>query len=214
MKDTKFGKNFFESTRGQVLKLLRGGVNTVDDLSTELNVTDNAVRSHLSTLERDELVGRSGMEPGFRKPHVSYEITAEAEQLFPKAYSALFNQLLEILKQRVKPKEFETILVEVARSLAVGNLPDENESTESRIQRAIDTLESMGGASAFVEEDNKSYIKCITRCPFDISVSKHPEVCSLAEALLTEVTGFEVEEHCQKEELPQCSFEIKNGKNV
>ncbi|MGH9949295.1 MAG: helix-turn-helix transcriptional regulator, partial [Pyrinomonadaceae bacterium] len=181
MKATKFGKNFFDSTRGQVLKLLRRGVNTVDDLSSQLNVTDNAVRAHLTTLERDGLVERSGMQPGFRKPHVNYEITAEAEQLFPKAYSAFFNQFLEILKQRVEPKEFETILVEVARSLAEGNLPVENESLESRIQRAIDKMESMGGASAFVEEDGKSYIKCITRCPFDISVSKHPEVCSLAE---------------------------------
>lgn len=213
MKATKFGKNFFESTRGQVLRLLRRGVNTVDDLSTELNVTDNAVRAHLTTLERDGLVERSGMEPGFRKPHVSYEITAEAEQLFPKAYSALFNQFLEILKQRVKPEEFETILAEVARSLALGNLPVENESLESRIQRAIAALESMGGASAFVEEDNKSYIRCITRCPFDISVSKHPEVCNLAEALLTEITGLDVEEHCRKGEFPKCSFEIKNGKN-
>lgn len=213
MKATKFGKNFFDSTRGQVLRLLRRGINTVDDLSTHLDVTDNAVRAHLTTLERDGLVERSGMKPGFRKPHVSYEITAEAEQLFPKAYSALLNQFLAVLKQRVDKEEFETILVEVAHSLADGNLPEDNESNESRIQRAIDIMESMGGASAFVEEDNESFIKCITRCPFDISVSKHPEVCNLAEALLSEVTGLELQERCQKGELPKCAFEIRNGKD-
>jgi predicted ArsR family transcriptional regulator len=214
MKATKFGQNFFESTRGQVLKLLRRGVNTVEDLSTQLEVTDNAVRAHLTTLERDGLVERKGIEPGFRKPHVSYQLSGEAEQLFPKAYPTLFNQLLKVLKERMKPEELESILVEVARSLAEGNPPDENESLEDRILRAIAALESMGGASAFLEEDGKSYIRCITRCPFDVSVTNHPEVCELAETFVSEVTGLEVQEHCRKGEFPKCSFEIKNGKGV
>ncbi|MEZ5345463.1 MAG: ArsR family transcriptional regulator [Pyrinomonadaceae bacterium] len=212
MKATKFGKNFFDSTRGRVLKLLRRGVNTVDDLSKELNVTDNAVRAHLITLERDGLVERSGMEPGFRKPHVSYEVTADAEQLFPKAYPALLNKFLEIVKQRVSLKEFEAILGEVARSLAQGNFPSNEETKESRIERSIETLRSMGGASALVVEGDRAFIRCTTSCPFDISVSEHPEVCSLAETLLSEVAGLEFEEQCQKGDLPKCSFEIMGCK--
>lgn len=212
MKDTKFGQNFFESTRGQVLGLLRRGVGTVEDLSTELQLTDNAVRAHLTTLERDGLVERRGMQRGLRKPHVHYALTAEAEQLYPKAYSTLFNQLLAILKRRITPEELEAILDEVAHSLAAGNIAEENESVGSRAERALVTLESMGGAPALKNEDNKLMILSVTSCPFDVTVSQHPEVCRLAEAFLSEVTGLKIKEHCRKGEHPKCTFEIVEDK--
>jgi predicted ArsR family transcriptional regulator len=212
MKGTKFGQAFFESTRGQVLGLLRRGIGTVDELSTELGLTDNAVRAHLSTLERDGLVERRGTQPGLRKPHLNYVLAPEAEQLFPKAYSTLFNQLLTTLKRRLGHEELKSILSEVAQSLAVGNTPEENEKLESRAGRAIATFESMGGAPALKNDGGKLVISSVTSCPFETSVSLHPEVCRLAEIFLTEVTGLEIREHCQKGERPKCSFEIVEDK--
>lgn len=212
MKGTKFGQNFFESSRGQVLGLLRRGVRTVEELSTELELTDNAVRAHLATLERDGLIERRGKQRGLRKPHFNYALTSEAEQLFPKAYSTLFNKLLAILKQRLAPEELEAILVEVAHSLASGNAAQENETVESRAERALATLESMGGAPALKDKDGKLLILSVTSCPFDVSVSEHPEVCRLAETFLSEVTGLKVKEHCRKGEQPKCSFEIIEDK--
>ena len=212
MKDTKFGRNFFESTRGQVLGLLRRGIGTVEELSTQLELTDNAVRSHLANLERDGLVERRGLLPGLRKPHFHYGLTVEAEQLFPKAYSTLFNQLLTTLKRRIVSEQLEAILGEVAHSLAAGNIAEENESVESRTERALATLESMGGATALKNEDGKLLIQSVTSCPFDVSVSQHPEVCRLAEALLSEVSGLKITEHCRKGEHPRCSFEITENK--
>ena len=210
MKDTKFGQNFFGSTRGQVLGLLRGGTGTVEELSKELQLTDNAVRAHLATLERDGLVERRGTQPGLRKPHVHYVLTAEAEQLYPKAYSTLFNQLLSTLKRRNTPEELDEILADVAHSLAAGNSAEETETLESRAERAVVTLESMGGAPAIANEDGKLRILSVTTCPFDVSVSQHPEVCRLAEAFLSEVTGLRVKEHCVKGEHAKCSFEIES----
>ena len=212
MKGTKFGQSFFESSRGQVLGLLRRGIGTVEELSTELELTDNAVRAHLTTLERDGLVKRNGTQKGLRKPHVNYVLTSEAEQLFPKAYSTLFTQLLTILKRRVGAEELESILSEVAQSLAAGNTPEENETVNSRAGRAIATFESMGGAPALRNDDDKLMIVSVTSCPFDAAVSRHPEVCRLAETFLSEVTGMKIREHCQKGERPKCSFEIVEDK--
>lgn len=208
MKGTKFGTNFFESTRGQVLGLLRRGIGTVEELAIDLGLTDNAIRAHLATLERDGLVERRGMQRGSRKPHVNYVLTSDAEQLFPKAYSTLFNQLLTTLKRRVGAEELESILNEVARSLAAGNTPEESDTVESRAGRAIATFESMGGAPALRKDGDKLAIQSVTSCPFDTSVSKHPEVCRLAETFLSAITGLKVIEHCQKGELPKCSFEV------
>ncbi len=212
MKMTKFGQNFLDTTRGRIVGLLRRGIETVEELAQKLEVTDNAVRAHLATLERDGLVKRGGERRGTRKPHFAYVLTPEAEQFFPKAYSTLFNQLLAVLKRRLAPQELDDVLQEVAGSLAAGNMPTEDESVESRAQRALATFESLGGAPKLNNEGGNVSIDSVSSCPFDAAVSSHPEVCRLAEAFLTEVTGLEVREHCRKGELPQCAFQIKAGK--
>ena len=73
-----------DSTRGRIVSLLRGKVSTVNELAQELGLTDNAVRAHLLSLERDGLVRQSGVQRGYRKPHFAYELTPEAESLFPR----------------------------------------------------------------------------------------------------------------------------------
>src|SRR5690242_6161938 len=105
----KLDRRFFESTRGQIVTLLRGSACTVDELAQKLELTDNAVRAHLSTLERDGLVRQSGIRRGPRKPHFTYTLTPESDRLFPKAYDELLNQLLAVLKNRLPPAELEKV---------------------------------------------------------------------------------------------------------
>ncbi|MBO0700718.1 MAG: ArsR family transcriptional regulator, partial [Zavarzinella sp.] len=80
---------FWTSSRGQVLALLRRGVQTVGELAAALELTGNAVRAHLTGLERDGLVRPMGTRRGPRKPTVTYAVTPEAEQLFPKEYGPI-----------------------------------------------------------------------------------------------------------------------------
>jgi predicted ArsR family transcriptional regulator len=212
MKETKFGQNFFESTRGRIVSLLRRGTDTVEELSRRLGLTDNAVRAHLETLARDGLVERRGMRRGLRKPHFSYALTDDAEQLFPKAYPTLLNQLLAVLKLRLSPVELEAILREVAVSLAVGQSAEWNdENTESRARKVLEVLEALGGAPRLDTEEDRLIISSFSSCPFAATVSEHPEVCRLAEILLSEVAGLTVKEHCRKGAIPACSFEIMAG---
>jgi predicted ArsR family transcriptional regulator len=210
VKETKFGQNFFESTRGRIVNLLRRGVDTVEDLSRRLHLTDNAVRAHLATLARDGLVERRGERRGFRKPHFTYALTPDAEQLFPKAYHTLLNQLLLILKQRLEPNELQEILSEVARSLAAPYAlqPESGESAEARAGKGLEVLESLGGAAKVEASNEGLFIKSTGGCPFSSTVSDHPEVCRLAEVLLSEITGLEVRENCRRGEKPSCVFEI------
>ena len=215
MKGTKFGRNFFDSTRGRILDLVRGGVSTVDELSRRLELTDNAVRAHLATLERDGLIEQRGLRRGLRKPHFSYRLTNEAERLFPKAYHALLNQLLMVLKSRLKPKELQSILREVAGALASGqSASQKNETAESKAQRAVAVLEELGGASRIEKEDDKLLIRSNSGCPFSEVVSEHPEICHLAEVLLSEITNSEVRETCEREKSPRCAFEIISSKQI
>src|ERR671913_2484559 len=154
MKTTKLDERFFDSTRGRIVSLLRNGSSTVNDLASKLELTDNAVRAHLLSLERDGLVRQSGVQRGPRKPHFAYELTAEAERLFPKAYDALLNQLITALKGRLPPAALEDVLREVGRSLAArhtsGHTPVD---LEGRLQNALELLKAIGGSPESGTED-------------------------------------------------------------
>lgn len=208
MKRTKLDKRFFGSTRGRIVTLLRGTTKTVNELAHELELTDNAVRAHLLSLERDGLIRQSGTQRGTRKPHFSYKLTDEAEQLFPKAYDTLLNQLITVLKGRLTPSSLEEVLREVGRSLAVDHAAsDKQRDLESRVESALTALESIGGAARIEKENEKLFI-CSERCPLATAVSEHPEVCRLAETLLSEIISAEVHEKCDREVSPRCRFEV------
>jgi len=208
MTRTKLDKRFFGSTRGRLVTLLRGTTKTVNELAEELELTDNAVRAHLLSLERDGLIRQSGIQRGTRKPHFAYELTEEADHLFPKAYDALLNQLIAVLKGRLTPPALEEVLREVGRSLAGAHATgDTNGNLDIRIGRALAALEVIGGA-ARVEKENEKIVIRSENCPLAAAVTEHPEVCRLAETLLSEIIGVEVRENCDRKGPPRCRFEV------
>ena len=205
---TKLDKRFFDSSRGRIVTLLRGTAKTVNELAAELELTDNAVRAHLLSLERDGLIRQRGIQRGTRKPHFTYELTNEAESLFPKAYDALINQLISSLKGRLTPAALDEILREVGRSLAVNAKSDrKKDGLETRIGKALSALEAIGGAARLEKEGDKLVIKSGS-CPLASAVAEHPEVCRLTEALLAEIIGKNVRERCDREGPPRCAFEF------
>jgi len=210
MKETKLGERFFESTRGRIVILLRGGTRTVNELAEELEMTDNAVRAHLATLERDDLVRQCGVQRGHRKPHFAYELTPEAERLFPKSYDALLNALLGVLKERLAPDELGDVLREVGRKAAAGSMTTlaKDIDLSARAEKAAEALEALGGAPRLEKGEDKIIIQSAS-CPFTNAVEAHPEVCHVAETLVAQITGGRVRERCDKTGVPpRCLFEI------
>ena len=203
----KLDQRFFDSTRGQIVTILRSSPWTVDELATRLELTDNAVRAHLSTLERDGLVRQSGVRRGARKPHFTYALTDEADGLFPKAYDALLNQLITVLKTRLSPPEIESVLREVGRAIAADTPVGHDATLRSRVEKALAVLEAIGGSAEIEEHDDKIVIRG-NGCPLAAAVGVHPEVCRLAETLVGEIVKAPVVEKCDRETRPQCRFEI------
>lgn len=210
MKTTNFDERFFESTRGRVVEMLRGTTGTVGELAQRLGLTDNAVRAHLLSLERDGLVRQSGVQRGFRKPHFAYELTPEAELLFPKAYDAMLNGLIAALKGRLPPETLEEVLREVGCSLAADQAPGDGGGLRERVERAAKVLKALGG-SPLVEGEGRSLLIQSGSCPMAAAVAEHPEVCGLAEGLVAEIVGAPVSERCDRSGLPKCCFEVEDA---
>ena len=205
---TAWRKRLLGSTRGQVLEILRNGERTVNELAADLKLTDNGVRVHLLSLERDGLIHQSGTQAGFRKPHTTYALTPQAEQIFPKAYGPLLDVILTVLEKKLAPKELRAALREVGRTIARDHLPQlKTKNREERIEAALAILKDMGGAARFQESEGKHFIRG-DGCPLAAATARHPEACLIAESLLNQIIGVPVRERCQHGPVPACRFEI------
>lgn len=210
MKRSKVDKRFFASTRGRIVALLRGTTHTVNELAEKLGLTHNAVRAHLLSLERDGLAQQSGVQKSHRKPRLTYDLTPEAEQLFPKSYDAVLNQLITALKGRLGPESLNEVLREVGSGIAASQASDQRSGDlEHRAQVAMKVLEALGGAPRTESADDTLSIRS-SNCPLGAAVVEHPEVCQLAEALVAEITGVKVQERCDRDGSPRCRFDIGN----
>lgn len=210
-KSNKMNARFFESTRGRIVLMLRGALCTVEELAGKLKLTDNAVRAHLATLERDGLVRQAGARAGFRKPHYTYTLTPEAESLFPKAYDALLVRLVSVLKEKVSAAKLNEIMHEVGGGLADAHPRESGAANlEARVGSAARALRALGGSPRIEKSEGKILIKSEV-CPLAAAVESHPEVCRIAEALVSEIVGARVREICDRDGAPRCVFEIADA---
>lgn len=210
MPPTNLSRRFLETTRGQLVALLRRSAHTVDELATALGLTANAIRSHLSTLERDGLVRQAGVRrgAGAGKPAVLYEINPEAEPLFSRAYAPVLGALLDELVAQLPEQGSDELMEAVGRRLAaeLGRPPAGD--LEARVRAGAALLDSLGGETSTDREDGALVIRGCGGCPLSATVARRPEMCRAVEALLAEYIGAPVRQRCEHGERPRCRFEV------
>jgi predicted ArsR family transcriptional regulator len=203
-------ERILETTRGRVLALLRRGGKTTDELAAALGLTDNAVRAHLATLERDRLVQavperRSGK---IGKPATIYTVSPAADTVFSRAYFPLLASMLSALSDRLAAEELRELLVDVGGRLATGAAP--SGPLSQRVAAASDLLNELGGLSSVQEVEAESrYTIQGCGCPLGVAVSQRPEVCEAIVAMISKLTLANVRSCCKREGRPSCCFEIE-----
>jgi predicted ArsR family transcriptional regulator len=209
MQRTEWNKRLLASTRGKILALLRSENRTVNELAATLQLTDNAIRGHLLSLERDGLVQQQGTRPGKRKPHATYGLSSEAERVFPKAYGPLLAHFVTVLSNRLAPSVLRAAMREVGRAVAADHLDSwKGRSRGERIKAALDLLHDLGGLVSFHERDGKQFIHGRNGCPLAAVTAGHPEACLIVESLLSKVIGARARKCCEYGDTPRCCFEL------
>jgi predicted ArsR family transcriptional regulator len=195
-----------QSTRGQIVTLLRRSGLTANEIAAHLGLTHNAVRGHLGRLLREGLVREGGRQRGVSRPAVVYEIVPEAEAVFSKAYIPFVANLLRVLRERMPPAELDEIMHLVGRRFAAewprlrGELPQ-------RVEAASLLLEELGALNT-VERSNGGLVIRGYGCLLSAAVHGRPEVCRAMESLLAELLEAPVRECCERGERPRCCFEV------
>jgi predicted ArsR family transcriptional regulator len=207
---TRWDGRFFETTKGKLLALLRRGSRTVDELATALDVTDNAVRLHIASLERDGVVVQRGVRATGGKPAYLYEVAPEAERLFTKAYIPVLTQLVAVLEERVSAHEMRDLLREVGQRLAAARGPSSG-SARTRAEAAATVLTELGGVVDVEEGGDGSLTLRGFSCPLADAVLVNPATCQAVESLIAELTGLATTERCDRNGQPRCCFALLNS---
>jgi predicted ArsR family transcriptional regulator len=200
-------ERFFASTRGRVVMLLRGGAKTVDELATDLGLTDNAIRAHLTHLERDGLAQQGELRRSGGKPAYTFELTSEAERLFPRAYGVLLNQLLRVLSERMPDEELADVLREVGHRMPTDGVTP-TADLRTRVGQAVALLSGIGGHATVEEREGGGFMIRGCTCPLAAAVEATPDSCCLAESLLSDAIGVPVRQVCDPGPPARCAFEI------
>ncbi|MBN9126229.1 MAG: HTH domain-containing protein [Nitrosospira sp.] len=182
----------------QLLKLLRGNKAglSVDELSKGLEITRNAVRQHLTSLEAEGLVEAGNMRPsGGGRPQQLYVLTEKGKESFPRQYSWLA-QLVVASVQREEGtenmgKRLNDIGVGVAQQIRMQypNLTTHKEKVE-KLAEVMDQLGynarnvSQPGGESMIEADN---------CVFHRMAIKDTEICHLDRGLMETFTDSKIE---------------------
>jgi predicted ArsR family transcriptional regulator len=194
-------------TRDRIIGFLLKQPSTTAALAEELEVTPNAVRSQLALLEREGIVEVRGALKGSRRPSVVYGIRAGAEVLPSRAYPALVPGLVRALAQKLPDKDFTALMRELGKQIADG-APKTEGSPRERVEAALGFLRSLGSDADMTVAKGKIVVAGRV-CPIARAVQADERSCIAMEALLKELTGLPVTEHCNHGAQQGCRFEFK-----
>jgi len=199
------------STRMEILELLRRrGRCSAETIANDLGVTANAIRQHLTNLERDGLVVSQPERSGRGRPALLFALTERADAVFPKRYGQLATMVLQEVQDMGGPEALDEVFARVAARHAAAIERDlDGLEFDEKMHRVVSWI---GRAGTLVEEsDSPEGIKVtIHNCPFRNTALKFPQVCSITPQLISRLTGAAVS---QSDSIhrhdPYCSFVVQ-----
>jgi predicted ArsR family transcriptional regulator len=205
-------KQLLDSSRGRVVALLQRGALTVEKIASNFGLTANAVRAHITAMERDGVVRRVGRQPGTTRPSYVYELTPEVEQLLSRAYIPLLAHLVQVFANGLARDRVDALLRAAGRELADELIAGKRLSggLRTRVALASELMNEQLGAVTHVDE-NGGYIIRGVGCPLAALTGKHPAVCVSMESFVAAVVGTPVHECCDRTTRPRCCFEIQRA---
>lgn len=182
----------YRGLRGDVLVALKKAQPlTAKELGVHFGVTPNALRRHLKELEVEGLVRYQREIRGVGGPVFAYSLTESGERLFPRAYDAALNEVLELVRQQMGSdgvvelfrKRWADIAEKAKPELA--DLP-----LNQRAQRLAQLLTSLGYMAEASEGENSTLRE--HNCAIRAVIERFPEICVAEKRFLEEVLGTHV----------------------
>jgi len=199
------------STRMEVLELLRRkGHASAETIAAELLVTPNAIRQHLTNLERDGFVVSSPEKSRRGRPSLLFSLTERADSVFPKRYGQLATMVLQEVQDMGGPRALDEVFERMATRHA-GAISRNLEGLEfdEKLKRVVAWI-GRAGTLAEQTETPEGVKVTIHNCPFRNTALKFPQVCTITPHLMSQLLGTAIS---QADSIhrhdPYCSFVVQ-----
>ncbi len=199
------------STRMEVLELLRRkGHACAEEIASDLGVTPNAVRQHLTNLERDGFVTSHPERRARGRPSLLFSLTERADSVFPKRYGQLATMVLQEVQEIGGAEALDEIFARVAARHASTIERDlDGLDFDQKLNRVVAWIRRAGTLAEQTETDEGVKVT-IHNCPFRNTALKFPQVCTITPHLISQLTGAAVS---QSDSIhrhdPYCSFVVQ-----
>ncbi len=202
-------------TRQQIIVLLRkNGVMSIEGMSKSLGITPMGVRQHLIALEKKGIVTYETRRQSIGRPGFLYQLTKEADDLFPKAYYKFVNGLLKDIethygKQKIK-KLFQW---RAQRILSDRENALKGKPLNSRINALIAMLNEEGYLAEYNETADGFVIKQYN-CPIYRIASEFPIACKYEIDIYKKLLGINITRvSCISRGATACEYLVPKGMN-
>ncbi len=181
------------------------------ELSQELELTEMAIRRHMYVLEKEGSVSIVSVRQAMGRPLHVYELTAEADELFPKKYHLLALDLLDELADDPETAVLIERMFEGRKKKLLERY--EPRMTDKSLEQRISELASIQNAGGYMVDveslSDGSYMLYEYNCPIAQVAGKYQQACKCELSLFKALLDVPVERtECLAKGGGKCSYRI------
>ncbi len=205
------------STRQEILTMLKKqGPLTVSDMSKILEITEMAVRRHLNTLERDNYIETYLVRQAMGRPTNMYQLSTEAEKLFPRHYSDLTIDFLKDLEAIEGNEKISQLFHRRKERLSkeLGNKL-QDKSFDEKVSALADIQNHRGYMVELKKTGEGNYVFKEYNCPISQVAKEYSVACECELKLFQEILDADVQRtECYAFGESHCQFVIEKEKTL
>jgi predicted ArsR family transcriptional regulator len=178
-------------TRRAIVRLLKqDGPLDSASLARRLRLTPMAVRQHLYQLQREKLVAAEERPVPLGRPAKHWQLTREADRLFPDAYAELTLALIGAVGDTLGPAAMQRVLdARSAAQCAVYRLRIPKSAPLDRKLRELARVRTEEGYMAEVRRERDGFLFVENHCPICAAANACQGFCSTEMELFRRVLG-------------------------
>lgn len=200
------------STRERILHLMKtAGPLSAKELTTELQITEMAVRRHLGTMERDGLIESKMVRQTAGRPTAVYGLTELAEGLFPKRYHSLTLDLLDELAEESGEDMVDRLFDRRKEKLSRRYMAEmQGKSLTEKVRTLSEIQNDNGYMTELQETDGGEYVLMEHNCPISQIANRYNHACDCELKLFESLLDADVERtECLAQQGRKCVYVIR-----
>jgi len=183
---------------------------SIDYLAEQLLISRNAVKKHLDTLEKLNLVQTATLNITGGRPSRNYKLTNQGINYFTKQYAWFANLVLTEMKLEMGEHAFSQFMQRLGTKMAQTLAPQFIDKTAPEKVEILATIMQNLGYQASVSQTGDGLNITAINCVFHDLAQEHKELCEFDRTLIRTLLDSPVEQtECMAKQGCVCSFKTK-----